>query len=299
MFSTSRLLVTTVTIALLSGCAAVKNNMQHREQAEDQASIFKGKGGDEKSKAKYMIRDFSLGRKFVYEDIASLHARAFSEPVCRLRVDPGQWRLLDGNCSNGQANGYGRAMSRAGNEVYIGEFRDGLPHGKGLLASDYHGKKYYFYGDFNQGVLEGRTGMQIIAKAYQYRLGGRWKNGRPQGLHISATQYSGVLAVKSNIIEFDNGCIVTIDGKARERDGIKGQEFCSKLGNPVQAGLTNTILQARSQPTQSHGNNKQQQIRSANGTAEQRLQKLNELKKQGLITSADYDRKKQEILNEL
>ena len=290
------LLVTLTATSLLAGCSAVKFKSQYPEQFADNVAMVKGEGEKSKLKLTYLLRDYSRGKK----GIGQKHTSAFaSQSGCRLKIDPAQWRHLDGACSDGLANGRGRAMNRAGNEAYIGEFKDGLPHGKGILGSYYHGKRYYFYGQFKQGILDGRGSLQVRSKAYRHRLGGRWKDGRPHGKLMASIQYSGVLGVKNNMNDFENGCITASDGRPLTRTKLKGQEFCNKLNNPVQAGLTNKILLAKKRTTSPVANQAQQQAKVSNGSPEQRLEKLNRLHKKGLISRADYETKKQEILKEL
>lgn len=240
------LLAALTATSALAGCSGIRFYNQYPEQFADNVSMINGEGEKYKYKLKYLLRDFSRGKKSVVQK----HDSAFaSQPDCKLSIDPAQWRHLDGACSNGLANGYGRAMNRAGNEGYIGEFKNGLPHGKGILKSRFHDKMYYLFGQFKNGILDGRGSLAIYSKAYQHRLGGRWKDGRPHGKHMASIQYSGVLAVKNNMNDYNNGCITAVDSRPMTRKGIKAQAFCNKLSNPVQAGLTNNILLAKKRTT--------------------------------------------------
>lgn len=86
-----------------------------------------------------------------------------------------------GACVNGRADGYGEARGSAAQ--FRGEFKAGLPHGKGVKTwpSDDH-----YEGDFVEGRKEG-TGMYVWGRRSQWaghRYTGGWLKDRRHGYGV-------------------------------------------------------------------------------------------------------------------
>lgn len=60
---------------------------------------------------------------------------------------------------------------------YDGEFKDGIPHGKGIV---YYSKHNYYSGEFKDGIPHGKGGTMIMTKNKEYR--GEFVNGLPHGI---------------------------------------------------------------------------------------------------------------------
>ena len=86
-----------------------------------------------------------------------------------------------GDCKNGKASGTGKAV---GLYSYEGEFRQGLPDGKGILTDD---KGVIFKGVFKKGKREGQ-GLQIVKdrQGKDSTVSGYWKNDIYIGLNEHA-----------------------------------------------------------------------------------------------------------------
>ncbi|NEU09814.1 hypothetical protein GZH53_15920 [Flavihumibacter sp. R14] len=81
-----------------------------------------------------------------------INQRAASQEACKVLM-PSIAGTYEGSCKKGKASGEGKAE---GTDQYSGEFKEGLPHGKGI----YRWKNGNFYqGDWVRGQKEGNGGM--------------------------------------------------------------------------------------------------------------------------------------------
>ena len=86
-------------------------------------------------------------------------------------LDPNLVGIYTGDCKSGKASGIGKAV---GKYTYEGEFKYGLPEGKGKLTID---SGNYYKGSFKKGKREGEgTGFFKNSHGEDSVLSGFWKN---------------------------------------------------------------------------------------------------------------------------
>lgn len=127
----------------------------------------------------------------------------------------------EGDCKKGKASGKGKAE---GTDQYIGEFKDGLPHGKGT----YRWKNGDFYeGNWVNGQREGNGGMAYkrIGKADSV-VTGYWKKDRYTGISEKPyTVYSRSIRIikidiTRNLKEKNNAIVVEVQNTTGGAVGI-------------------------------------------------------------------------------
>ena len=129
----------------------------------------------------------------------------------------------EGDCRKGKANGKGRAT---GTDLYIGEFKDGLPHGKGI----YRWKNGDFYeGDWVRGKKEGKGGMSFKRSGKPDSvISGYWKNDLYSGLNIKpyiihSRSYKVIkVSVSKNPKQSSNTIVIEIQNTTGGSETLKG-----------------------------------------------------------------------------
>lgn len=102
-------------------------------------------------------------------------AIAFSQnPDCKVLLDSLKGKY-DGDCSNGKANGNGKAV---GIHSYEGEFKNGLPEGKGKYT--WPGGDYY-YGGWKKGLKDGKGELHRYEDGKETLVTGYWKKDHYRG----------------------------------------------------------------------------------------------------------------------
>lgn len=148
-------------------------------------------------------------------------------PSCKVELSSliGSYK---GACKNGFANGQGEAV---GTHHYIGQFKNGLPNGRGIY---YFSDSTYYTGNFQDGIKEGKGEMH-----YQYKgltdsvLKGYWSGDAYRGTvyqtyrfntsetfdfyDIAATPQSGntITIQMSTTTGAPDGTAVSLTGKDR------------------------------------------------------------------------------------
>ena len=77
---------------------------------------------------------------------------------------------------NSNYNGYGKMIVENGGYYYIGEFRNGLRHGKGIVY--FNNPELLFFGDFEGDKFEGTGALQY--QEFEYYIG-EWKDNLRTG----------------------------------------------------------------------------------------------------------------------
>ena len=115
-------------------------------------------------------------------------------------LDPNLVGTYAGDCKSGKASGIGKAV---GKYTYEGEFKYGLPEGKGKLTDD-HGN--YYKGSFKKGKREGEgTGFFKNIHGEDSVLNGFWKEDAFVGLYEHAFKIvSKTFMVSSVVVTFEN-----------------------------------------------------------------------------------------------
>jgi hypothetical protein len=117
----------------------------------------------------------------------------------------------EGDCKKGKANGKGKAE---GTDQYVGEFKDGLPHGKGL----YRWKNGDFYeGSWVNGKKDGQGGMShkrsgqadSVTTGYWKKDAYIGKNEKPYIIH-NRTNHFSMIEIKKNKSGLENNITIEL-----------------------------------------------------------------------------------------
>ena len=110
-------------------------------------------------------------------------------------LDPNLEGVYTGDCKNGKAAGLGEAV---GKYTYEGEFKAGLPDGKGEMTDD---QGILFKGNFKKGKRDGE-GILYLKDSTQ---NGFWKNDKYIGLYESPYKVvNKTFMVSSLSVTYDN-----------------------------------------------------------------------------------------------
>ncbi len=118
---------------------------------------------------------------------------SFSQETCKVML-PGIATRYEGDCKRGKAEGTGKAE---GVDYYSGEFKDGLPHGKGIYRWN-NGDIYE--GDWVKGKMEGQGSKTYkVANKPDKIVAGFWardkylgKFEKPYIIHSQTNQISRI-----------------------------------------------------------------------------------------------------------
>jgi len=115
-------------------------------------------------------------------------------------LDPNLVGTYTGDCKSGKASGIGKAV---GKYTYEGEFKYGLPEGKGKLTDD-HGN--YYKGSFKKGKREGEgTGFFKNVHGEDSVLSGFWKTDAFIGQYENIFKVVNKTFMVSSVeVTFDN-----------------------------------------------------------------------------------------------
>ena len=102
-----------------------------------------------------------------------------------------------GKCENGLANGKGTAK---GEDTYIGNFKDGLPDGKGKYI---YSNGNIYDGNWSNGLKDGKGQFDFKVNGVAQTLKGYWQNGEYAGLTDPGVGYrvSGSSGIVRNVVE--------------------------------------------------------------------------------------------------
>lgn len=129
----------------------------------------------------------------------------------------------EGDCKKGKANGKGKAE---GTDQYIGEFKDGLPHGKGL----YRWKNGDLYeGSWINGKKEGPGGMSYkrsgkpdsVVTGFWKKDAYAGKNEKPYIIHHRTNHFS-LIEVKKNKSGIENNITIELGSTSGGTKSITG-----------------------------------------------------------------------------
>jgi len=147
---------------------------------------------------------------------------AYAQEPCKVLMG-GIDATYEGDCRKGLASGKGRA---AGIDVYIGEFKEGLPHGKGI----YRWKNGDFYeGEWVKGNKEGKGGMSFKRSGKPDSvITGYWKHDVYAGLNrqpyiVHSRSYKVIkVSVSKNPKQTANTIIIEIQNTTGGSETLKG-----------------------------------------------------------------------------
>lgn len=81
----------------------------------------------------------------------------------------------EGACNNGKANGHGKAV---GIHSYDGDFKNGLPEGKGKYTWT---NGDFYYGGWKKGLKDGKGQIHRTSNGVETLITGYWKKGNYKG----------------------------------------------------------------------------------------------------------------------
>lgn len=114
-----------------------------------------------------------------------LNGNAQNSSTCIVGLDSLKG-LYDGECSNGKANGEGKAI---GVDKYEGTFKNGLPDGKGKYTWK---NGDFYYGGWKKGLKEGKGELHLPVNGMDSVIAGYWKKDMYKG------QYENPYAIHNN-----------------------------------------------------------------------------------------------------
>jgi hypothetical protein len=100
-------------------------------------------------------------------------------PDCKVLLDSIKGSY-SGDCKNGKADGTGTAI---GTDTYAGEFKNGLPEGKGKYT---WANGDYYYGGWKKGLKEGKGELHLPVNGEDSAIFGYWRKGVYSGQYESA-----------------------------------------------------------------------------------------------------------------
>lgn len=106
--------------------------------------------------------------------ICSAQVLSAQNPDCKVLLDSIKGTYA-GECSNGKASGSGKAV---GAHTYEGEFKGGLPEGKGKYT---WANGDYYYGGWKKGLKEGKGELHRFENGKESLITGYWKKGNYRG----------------------------------------------------------------------------------------------------------------------
>jgi hypothetical protein len=104
----------------------------------------------------------------------SSHILSAQNTDCKVLVDSLKG-TYEGGCSDGKASGTGKAIGLA---TYEGEFKNGLPDGKGKYT--WAGGDFY-YGGWRKGLKDGKGEIHHFEGGKESLITGYWKKGNYKG----------------------------------------------------------------------------------------------------------------------
>lgn len=130
----------------------------------------------------------------------------------------------DGECSNGKANGEGRAI---GVDMYEGAFKNGLPDGTGKYSWRRGG---YYYGSWKKGLKEGKGEFHLPINGVDSAIIGYWKRDRYIGeyekQYVIIANSSRLSKVDCRLIEKSGSDIsITVHQRVSSETSIQSYQF--------------------------------------------------------------------------
>lgn len=158
---------------------------------------------------------------FVFLFIGTLLITAQTDSCKVLKV--GIEQEFIGKCKKGLADGKGIAKGRF---LYEGNFKKGLPHGKGTLKYSY---EEYYIGEWKNGLQDGKGALHYKVKGIDSVKLGVWEKGN----------YIGKKAISPYLVKYVTGVDQYSLMKVNDGDGGKLNRVIIKF---VQNGGTNTSV---------------------------------------------------------
>lgn len=146
---------------------------------------------------------------------------AVAQETCKVLM-PSISGQYEGECKKGKANGNGKAE---GTDQYLGEFKNGLPHGKGV----YRWKNGNFYdGEWSNGKRDGDGGMAYKRNGKTDSvITGFWKKDayvgkfeKPYIIHTRTLHFS-LIEVKKNKSALENTITIEVGSTTGGTYGLK------------------------------------------------------------------------------
>lgn len=111
---------------------------------------------------------------FLFVLFFSVRIVSAQNPDCKVLLDSIRGTYA-GECSNNKASGKGKAV---GAHTYEGEFKSGLPDGKGKYTWP---SGDYYYGGWKKGLKEGKGELHRFEGGKESLVTGYWKKGNYRG----------------------------------------------------------------------------------------------------------------------
>ena len=106
--------------------------------------------------------------------VMSMSYASAQNPDCKVLLDSLKG-TYEGDCSNGKAQGTGKAVGMA---TYEGDFKSGLPDGKGKYT---WANGDFYYGSWKKGLKEGKGEIHYKVNGRENLITGYWKKGNYKG----------------------------------------------------------------------------------------------------------------------
>lgn len=149
-------------------------------------------------------------------------------------LDPNLAGIYTGDCKNGKAAGLGKAI---GKYTYEGEFKAGLPDGKGEMTDDLGN---LFKGNFKKGKREGE-GTLFSKDSTQ---NGFWKNDKFIGLYEAPYKVvNKTFMVSSVTVTFDNPNTTNNNAIELNLESVSGGSYSVLQGEIPKPILKESIFQ--------------------------------------------------------
>lgn len=141
--------------------------------------------------------------------IVTMNAVIAQEPDCKVLLDSLKGTYT-GGCKKGKADGEGKAV---GINTYEGEFKNGLPEGKGKYTWS---NGDYYYGSWKKGMKEGKGQLHQFSDGKENLVEGYWKKDQYRGEYENpfvitnvTTDIGRTQVTKMN--ENDNSISITVE----------------------------------------------------------------------------------------
>lgn len=205
-----------------------------------EAGNRRGRGKLDLADGMSVVGEFGLQRprKSVPQSIEFVNPYMEGEPHGRVEINFSDGGFYRGNMVNGRIEGQGDYQS-AFNEVFCGNFKQGVLHGEKCFVQDANGD--IFHGRYNKGELHGR-GVFMANNGDSYD--GYWEYGLRHGRGLATTHKEGVYSgYFVNDLRQGKGSLEFGFRQVQLRDGLKVGKF---EGNSNKSSGASKTLHAES-----------------------------------------------------